>query len=89
MKTPASVNSTVTYNLSAYNIDKIISEDAMLQRTINNYDHAVNWHYNYNNNNHDMCTYFAFDTGLYYITKVAGTSDCNADAFITIKYTKK
>ena len=87
MKTPASVSATTTYNLSAYNIDKIISEDAMLQRTSNDYDHGVNWHYN--NNNHDMCTYFNFNTGLYYITKTSGAADTNADAYITLKYTKK
>ena len=87
MKTPASVGSSTTYNLSAYNIDKIISEDAMLQRTTSDYDHGVNWHYA--DNNHDMCTYFNFTNGLYYIYKHTGTADMNANAFITLKYTKK
>lgn len=86
MKTPSAVGS-VSYNLSAYNIDKIISEDAMLQRTTNDIDQAVNWHYA--NNDHDMCTYFNFDTGFYYIYKAKGTSDMNANAYITLKYTKK
>lgn len=87
MTTPASVGAQVYKDISSFNIDKIISEEAMLQRTVNNYDHAINWHYA--NNDHDMCTYFAFDTGKYYIYKYKGTSDCNANAYITLKYTKK